>query len=115
VHALWYAPLYGWLLLVSGWARRTPLLWALLPPLALSAFERIVFQSAHFGAFLKYRLIGGMAAAFALEGHDNSHFIRLAQLDPLGFLTTPGLWLGLCVTAGCIAAATRLRRNRDPI
>ena len=35
VHALWYAPLYGWLLLVSAWARRTPFLWAVLPPLAL--------------------------------------------------------------------------------
>ncbi len=24
VHSLWYAPFYGWLLLVSGWARRAP-------------------------------------------------------------------------------------------
>src|SRR6266513_3027770 len=22
IHALWYAPIFGWLLLVSGWARR---------------------------------------------------------------------------------------------
>src|ERR1039458_7109336 len=28
VITLWYAPLYGWLLLVSGWARRTTFLWA---------------------------------------------------------------------------------------
>ncbi len=30
VHGLWYAPIYGWLLLVSGWARRAPFLWACL-------------------------------------------------------------------------------------
>src|SRR5881394_351845 len=33
--ALWHAPIYGWLLLVSGWARRTVFLWAVLPPLVL--------------------------------------------------------------------------------
>ena len=27
VHALYYAPLYAWLLLVSAWARRAPILW----------------------------------------------------------------------------------------
>ena len=29
--ALWHAPIYGWLLLVSGWARRATFLWAVLP------------------------------------------------------------------------------------
>ena len=28
---LWYAPVWGWLLLVSSWARRAPFLWAVLP------------------------------------------------------------------------------------
>src|SRR5437764_1151708 len=32
--ALWHAPIYGWLLLVSGWARRATFLWAVLPLLA---------------------------------------------------------------------------------
>src|SRR6266849_1251595 len=31
VHGLWYAPLYGWLLLVSAWAPRAPFIWAFLP------------------------------------------------------------------------------------
>src|SRR5207247_2680461 len=29
--ALWHTPIYGWLLLVSGWARRATFLWAVLP------------------------------------------------------------------------------------
>src|SRR5450755_4029453 len=39
--ALWHAPIYGWLLLVSAWARRTTFLWAVLPPLALCIVEKI--------------------------------------------------------------------------
>jgi len=34
-HGLWYAPIYGWLLLASGWARRAAFLWAALPLLAM--------------------------------------------------------------------------------
>src|SRR5207247_2684881 len=29
--ALWHTPIYGWLLLVSGWARRATFRWAVLP------------------------------------------------------------------------------------
>ena len=31
VHVLWYAPMYAWLLLVSGWAKRAAVLWSLAP------------------------------------------------------------------------------------
>src|SRR5207245_3502701 len=41
VHGLWYAPFYGWLLLVSAWARRMAFLWAFLPPLAIGVVEKI--------------------------------------------------------------------------
>jgi len=115
VHALWYAPLYGWLLLVSAWARRTPFLWAVLPPLALGAFERIAFQTSYFGSLMKYRVMGAMAEAFVLEPGNKGDITRLAQLDPLGFLSSPGLWIGLIAAAAFLAAAARLRRNREPI
>lgn len=114
VHSLWHAPLYAWLLLVSVWARRTPLLWAVLPPLALGAFERIVFQTSYFAAFMKYRVAGAMTAAFDLEPK-SGRIIHLEQLDPLGFLTSPGLWLGLAAAALFLAVAVRLRRYREPI
>ena len=113
VHVLWHAPLYAWLLLISGWARRTPLLWVVLPPMALGVFERITFHTSLVASLVSYRLIGAMRVAFvATEGHD---IRRLAQLDPLRFLITPGLWIGLIAAAGFLAAAARLRRNREPI
>ena len=114
VHALWHAPVFAWLLLVSGWARRTPFLWAVLPPLALGVLERIAFQSSYFGSLLRYRLVGAMEEAFALDPGDKD-ILRLTQLDPLGFLGSAGLWTGLVLAAAFLAAAVRLRRYREPI
>ena len=116
VHALWFAPLFAWLLLVSAWARRTPILWAALPPFAILLLERIAFHSNRFALLLKYRMTGAMDEAFALTPTQDTGVIdRLTQLDPIRFVTAPGLWLGLLFAAGCLAAAVRLRRNREPI
>ena len=116
VNSLWYAPVYGWLLMVSAWARRTTFLWAVLPPLALCVVEAIAFHTWHLAALLKYRLGGGFAAAFDVTGiHGSFPNVGLAQLDPVKFLGTPGLWTGLAVAAAFLAGAVRLRRYRGPI
>jgi ABC-2 type transport system permease protein len=115
VHVLWHAPIYAWLLLISAWARRTPFLWAVLPPLAVVAAEHVAFRTAYFGAFLHYRLGGAMREAFILKGGKMENINRLSQLDALGFLATPGLWIGLIAAALFLAAAVRMRRNREPI
>ncbi len=111
VHALWFAPIYAWLLLVSAWARRLPLLWAVLPPFALVALERVVADSARFGHWLGWRVTGAMQRAFAV---DPGHLEGIDQLSPGRFLATPGLWGGLVLAALCLVAATRLRRRREP-
>jgi ABC-2 type transport system permease protein len=111
VHALWHAPLYAWLLLLSAWAKRLPILWAVLPPLALGVFERMAFGSAHVGSLIRYRLMGTLAVAFDFKARGG----LVPVIEPLRFLTSPGLWSGLFVAAVFIAAAVRLRRNREPI
>src|SRR5260370_2896049 len=58
VHGLWYAPLYGWLLLVSAWARRAPFLWAFLPPVLIVAVEKIAFKTSSFLAMLPHPFVG---------------------------------------------------------
>jgi ABC-2 type transport system permease protein len=115
VHALWYAPIHGWLLLLSGWARRAVFLWAVLPLLAISAVERIVFNTTGFLSLLQYRFQGAMTEAFIVGQGPTGNIERLAQLTPGKFLTRPGLWLGLLFAAACIAAAVRLRRLREPV
>ena len=116
VNALWYAPIYGWLLLVSGWARRATFLWAVLPPLALCVVEAIAFHTWHFASLLKYRLTGVFAEAFdvtSMHGHVSN--VGLAQLDPLKFLSSPSLWTGLALAAAFLGAAIWLRRRSEPI
>ncbi len=113
--ALWHAPIYGWLLLVSGWARRATFLWAVLPLIAVQIVEKIAFNTSYFGSMLKYRLVGGMAEAFAHKPHGHVPIVDLSQLTPGNFLSTPGLWIGLAVAAAFLAAAVRLRRYQGPI
>ena len=111
VHVLWHAPIYGWLLLVSGWARRAAFLWATLPWLAICAVEKIAFNTTHFAALLGYRFMGGPEA---ITGPD-SFLGPMTQLTPGRFLSSPGLWIGLVIAAGFLAAAVRLRRYQGPI
>ncbi len=113
VHALWFAPIYGWFLLVSAWARRATFLWAVLPLLAISAFEKILFNTQYFMYMLQYRTTGAMKEAFAVRRGELLN--QLTQLDPLRFLSAPGLWVGLAFAWACLAAAVRVRRNREPI
>jgi len=117
VHALWFAPIYAWLLLVSAWAKRAPVLWALLPILGISALERMAFNTWHFMHMLQYRVTGAMLEGFAHKpkGGGGGDFSRLSQLDPVKFLGAPGLWVGLLFTVMFLAAAVRLRRSREPI
>ena len=112
--ALWHAPVYGWLLLVSAWARRAPFLWAVLPPLAAAAFEKGAFGTSHLGSFLRHRLIGWFTLGFDLRVPDPWPGEPLAHLSPGRLLSTPDLWLGLVFAAACLAAAVRLRRSREP-
>jgi ABC-2 type transport system permease protein len=119
VLALWHAPLFGWCLLVSGWARRATFLWAVFPPLALAVLEFISFGTHSLALLLKDRLWGFEEAAFDLVDKNgvpiDPHFIPLAQLAPGKFLSSPGVWIGLIFAALCLVLAVRMRRYREPI
>jgi ABC-2 type transport system permease protein len=113
VHMLWYAPIYGWMLLVSAWARRSTFLWALIPPVAICIVEKFAFNTMHFWQLLKYRLSGPQAFRFPMIG--DMPMDPMMHLELGKFLSTPGLWTGFVLTAVFLVAAVRLRRYRDPI
>ena len=114
IHGLWYAPIYGWLLLVSAWARRVAFLWAALPLLAIGFVEKIAFNTTHFGKLFSNRISGGGGQGELFSGN-GIPMHPLGHLHPGGFLMSPGLWIGLAVTAAFLAAAARMRRNRGPV
>jgi ABC-2 type transport system permease protein len=115
VIALWHAPIYGWALLISGWARRATFLWAVLPLFAIGVLEKFAFDTSHFASMLKDRVFGAADTAFAFQPHRGVAIDSLIQLTPGRYLTTPGLWIGLAFAAAFVAIAVRQRRYQGPI
>jgi ABC-2 type transport system permease protein len=113
IHSLWYAPIYGWLLMVSAWARRAAFLWAALPLFAIGLVEKIAFNTSNFAAMLESRMSGD--AAGNLFGSGGMSMDAAAHLTPGSFLLSPGLWAGLALTTLFLAVAVSLRRRRGPI
>ena len=117
--ALWEAPIFAWLLLVSGWAKRATFLWAVLPWLAISAIEKLAFDTTFFIRMLVRRLTGGFEEGFVVVRYPKGAHVpvvdRLTEMDPLKFLTSPGLWIGLIIAAAFLIATIRLRRYRGPL
>src|SRR5881227_2884016 len=81
--ALWHAPIYGWTLLISGWARRATFLWAVVPFLAIGFFEKITFGTSHFASMLKDRVMGFAPEAFTFTADS----ISGPQLTPGRYLS----------------------------
>ena len=123
---IWNAPLTAWLLVVSAWAQRAPLLWAVLPPLVIVAIERIAFGTTYLGSVLRSRLNGGFSHAFVVRtnetaggaqgsSHDPMALAFNAIPDPVKFVSSPAVWTGVAVAVALLALAVWLRRRRDPI
>jgi ABC-2 type transport system permease protein len=115
VIALWHAPIYGWALLISGWARRATFLWAVLPLLAIGVLEKFAFDTSYFASILKNRVFDAADTAFAFQPHRGIAIDSLVQLTPGRYLATPGLWIGLAFAAAFVAIAVWQRRYRGPI
>src|SRR5207302_1049741 len=97
--ALWYMPIYGWLLLVSGWARRATFLWAVLPLIVIQIFEKITFGTQYCARMIQHRLMGFAPYAFGFHGEGHPTIDSLSQLTPGRYLSSPGLWIGLLVAS----------------
>lgn len=93
VTLLWYAPVAAWFMLASVFARRAPLMFAVLPWAILAISERLVIGTTYLGRFIGWRLS--------------------PVPEPLEKLASPGLWIGLAAAAGMLYLVIRLRRYRD--
>jgi len=109
VHGLWYAPLYGWLFLISAAAPRAPFVWAILPPFVIWGVEKMAFNTTYFLSLLKVRLMGPPDPEMPRKAD------LMSTLIPHHFFDQPGLWAGLAVAAVFLAIAVRLRRYRGPV
>jgi ABC-2 type transport system permease protein len=114
---LWYLPIVGWLLLVSAWAKRAVILQAVLPPLAIMLAERLFLGSHVATIVFRDRLLGGSYAAFH---HPINWSLAKGEMtpgvwqlpNPVGFLSSAEVWIGVLIGAAFIAGAVQLRKRR---
>ena len=109
VTALWYAPVYAWLLFISVWAKRGTFIWAVVPPLAVFAIVATSSASSTVEAFIRSRLIGAFEQGFIKSSGGQT------LPDPSKLISSPELWIGLLIAAGLVFATIRLRRRREPL
>ena len=108
VHALWYAPLFGWMFIVSAWAKRAPFVWALVPAFLLVFVERMILGTSKLGAFLTRHMT---ISPDAIVRQGTMPIDPHTHLTPLAFVSDPGLWVGLSLTALLVGLAIQLRRK----
>jgi len=121
---IWLAPLLGWFLFVSAWAKSGPLLRAVLPIAVLPILEYIVFKTWVLGEAILTRLRMDNIPLF--DGMKNANFDEdelrsmltenlslVSWLDYGAFLTSVEVWAGLIVCGVFAGGAVYLRRYRD--
>jgi ABC-2 type transport system permease protein len=111
IHGLLFSPFYGWMLLISAWARRAPLLWATIPWLIVAILQQMIFGTDYLGALFQYSAMN--APASAAFPPDHVHPMTMTSLGK--FLISPGLWISLVITTAFLFLAARIRRTREPI
>lgn len=121
---LWLAPLLGWFLFVSAWAKHGPLLRAVLPIAVLPILEYIVFKTWVLGGAILTRLrldsiplFDGMKhASFDeddLQSMLSENLSLVSWLDYGAFASSLEVWAGLIVCGLFASGAIYLRRYRD--
>jgi ABC-2 type transport system permease protein len=115
--SLWYAPIWGWNFLISGWARRVTFLWSVGPPIGLAVFEQLAFHTKYVNALIGYRLTGGLGELLDadLAAHSGRMTMTAGHIDLAKFFSTPGLWVGLAFAAAFFTAVVWQRRYRSPL
>jgi len=122
---LWLSPFIGWFLFVSAYTKRSPFLTAFLPIVVLPMLEKMLFDTqvfvdAFFVRTIKMPLFIDLETMELLFDESdnfaalaNNELSLLGLMDLGGFVTNPGLWLGIVVCGLLTAAAIYVRRYRD--
>jgi len=119
---IWFSPFIGWLLFVSAWTKRSPLLTAFLPLILLPTLEYWVLRTHLIWDAIQTRfdqlpIFKGINPEMFF---DEKEFIAnmdaislLSYIDVGRFLTSPPMWAGVVVCGLLMTAAIYVRRYKD--
>lgn len=119
LYALWVAPIFAYLLMVSALAPRSPFLVALLPIAVLAIAQGIVLGSASLLSEINARVTGirlgeALETARGVSERTNrdidQFFIRLG--DVVANVMSPSLWAGLIVAVAFLSVAIWARSRK---
>jgi len=108
IFALWFAPVAAYVLLISVLVPRAPLVWTILPPLALILGQGWLLGNWSIGSYVGYRL-----GAISLGNPGRGVDAAVESINGLPVLSLPGLWIGVAVAVVLAYATIRIRRHRD--
>lgn len=105
LNAVWFLPLFAWLLLVSSWVKSAPVIWAIGVPVGVSAVEGM-FSSSH--------IVGRWILGHSLPVPSE----RMLVTNPAAafvHLFTPQMLLSLLIAAAMLYGAVVIRGRTDEI
>jgi len=111
VTGIWVAPFCAWLMLASSVAKRSPLMWAVVPPVLIIMAESLIFRESQ----LKNALIAYMPDFQALEHYDNKFSWQAISELIVPFFSGPQFVVAIVASGLMLAACIWLRNNRYEI
>ncbi|WP_417319720.1 hypothetical protein [Emcibacter sp.] len=112
MYSLWAMPIFAYLILASAFAKRTPLLTAIIPPVVVIVGEYILYGQSYLASWIGNQL-NGLSVFVTASDNEN---VQISVTEASGILQSaslPSFWIGLAIAAALLWAATQLRRRSN--
>ena len=106
------APLFGWIMLISAWSKRSPMLFIVVLPVVLVVLEGIFLRRNEAADFLSWLISMPTLPRAGLTGNFPDYALRVTQFaDQIAVFATPQFVVGtvLAVVLGVASVAARKR------
>jgi ABC-2 type transport system permease protein len=118
IQSLWASPFIGWLLLVSSWTKRKPIIVAFIPIAVITFMEAYNYRTSVFIDAVTQRAVGWVAPIdFETGRHLGDGNLISVQEVIYGkahtLISLPAFWSGLAIAGVMVFGAIYIRRYRD--
>ena len=114
-YSLWVFPVYGWLMLVSAYAKKAPFLWAILPVVIVLLAESLFVHYFNFNhQYIAHTLVDYFAITQeAINLSNTPHNADISTFSPLALFWNKVSVVALFIGAAFVYGAYWLRVNKS--